>query len=199
VDSSTLQEAALDPWEKQPFESAKAFGAFKTYRDLPANERSLVKAVKHLYGGVRASKLRQFQTWSAQYGWVQRSTAWDIEVDRKAREDLIKRVKDMNDRHVKVAQAVQQKAIERLRNMQAIELSVGDTLNFILQSARMERLALGEPEEIHQHQTDVNLIDYSRLSPEELRKLLSARMASVPETRTLAQGEEEEEEEESAI
>lgn len=76
------------PWERQPDESAKAYAAFCTYRDLPAHERSIDAAYvatsgQQLRDGKRAP--RRWASWSSDYSWVDRAAAHDdhlAELDR---------------------------------------------------------------------------------------------------------------------
>ncbi len=170
------------PWEKMPNETAKAYGAFIAYRNLPAHERSLKRAVGVLFGDENfvktSSKLRQFQTWSAQYSWVSRAAAWDEDIDRRAREDQVKAVKEMRTRQVKLAQAMQQKAIERLRSMEAAELDADQVLAYIMSSSKLEAQALGEPPEtLRVNGMILNLpVDYTKVSDEELREFIVQQM-----------------------
>lgn len=171
-------EPIKEPWEKFEEESAKAFSAFKTYRDLQPHQRSLVKAVKKLFGDeVNLSKLRQFQTWSSRYHWVSRANAWDEELDKEARFAQITAVKDMHDRHVKIGKAIQQKAIERLRDLDVTELSPDLILRFIQVGSALERLSLGQPTEITESKNmNVNLeIDYSEMSDDQLREVIARK------------------------
>jgi hypothetical protein len=85
-------------WDKRETESDKAYAAFLLYRDL-GRGRSLAKASSTL--DKPTSKLRQFGTWSAQHGWVERVAAWDAAEqakDEKALDDLrqLKRVEIVN-------------------------------------------------------------------------------------------------------
>lgn len=190
-------EISQNIWEKFPEETNRAFGAFVVYRNMPAHKRSIQASVKELYDEVAPGKLRQMQKWSSMYSWVARAGAWDKELDREARQELLKQVKDANVRHIKLAQAMQQKAIERLKTMQAIELSVRDVLDWIVNGAKIERLTLGEPEEITQIKGELGIIDYSRMSTEELNALMAQRVTILPDLPLPISLEEEEEEEDT--
>ena len=61
-----LADATHAPWERRPDESAAAYAAFLTYRDL-GPERSLVAAARQ--AGKHACLLRR---WSQRSGWVER-------------------------------------------------------------------------------------------------------------------------------
>ncbi len=76
-------------WQRQPTESAKAFNAFKTYRDMGAS-RSLEKVREKL--ARTAGYDRQLQEWSSQHGWVARAVAYDAHMDDLAQAELEKRI-----------------------------------------------------------------------------------------------------------
>ncbi len=183
LDLSTRPNMSEPPsnaiWEKLGSETPKAYSAFLTYRNMPASRRSIRNAVKELYGDILSSKVRQFQTWSARYAWVARSGAWDEEVDRVEREEQINAVREMRKRQAKIAQAMQQKAVERLRTMQAAELTVADVLSFLTSGFRMEAGALGEPQEI-QRVSNVLLnmnVDYTTMKDEDLRSIIARNVS----------------------
>lgn len=147
-----LTQAVVDnePWLKMPTESAKAYAAFIAYRDMPPRDRSLRKAVVRHFGVSTSSKVRQFQTWSARWMWVDRASAWDEFKDYQAREEQLKAIKDANSKHIKIASSMLSKALERLKTMEPIELAPADLLRFITESVRIERMALGEPDTIQE-------------------------------------------------
>jgi len=54
----------------------------------------------------------------------------------------------MTERHVKEARALQGKALERLRALRPEELAPLEVLRYLVEAAKLERLALGEPETV---------------------------------------------------
>jgi hypothetical protein len=58
----------------------------------------------------------------------------------------------MVERHVREARALQAKALERLRALCPEELGPADLLRFIVEAAKLERLALGEPDTVQRHE-----------------------------------------------
>lgn len=66
VDATTV-----DPWDRQPGETSKAYAAFCVYRDL-GSERSTRKTAEHL-----SKSEALIHGWSARWGWPERSRAWD--------------------------------------------------------------------------------------------------------------------------
>lgn len=182
---------APDPWERQHKEGAKAFSAFIAYRDLSATERSLRRAVLRQYGEFTSSRIRQFQHWSAKFKWVSRALAWDQYVDERAREDLIEQVKKARTRHVQVSQAIQAKALSRLKEMDAMELAPHILLRFLTEGIRLERLSLGEPETTVRQVVDEIIateeLDFTQLNDGDLYKLLTRKGLSEELQQTISE------------
>jgi hypothetical protein len=135
------------PWEHQPGESPRAFAAFCAYRNL-GPLRSLRAAAEAFYGRLSASVVRQMQTWSGTFNWVERSDAWDLHLDAEARQAKVKAQREMAERHAQEARGLQAKALERLRSLRPEELAPADVLRYLVEAAKLERLALGEPETV---------------------------------------------------
>lgn len=76
-------------WQKQPTESAIAFNAFKTYRDMGAS-RTLEKTREKL--GKVSGYMRVLEVWSSTHGWVERAAAYDTHMDELAQAALEKRI-----------------------------------------------------------------------------------------------------------
>src|SRR5262249_13729898 len=115
------------PWERLPGESPRAYAAFCLYRDL-GPRRSLDAASRGYHhppppGGdgkptarrPRASgRIRQ---WAQRWNWGARARAWDQELGRVQWAEQIAAVKEMAERHAKEALLLQNKAVERLRQL----------------------------------------------------------------------------------
>ena len=181
MDTASL--APIDIWEKQPDETGKAYGAFLYYMKLPPDIRSIQRAIKEKNGAVTSSTIRLWSKWSSQHSWVHRASSWDYEQERQRALARNKAIIDMEDRHIKVAQALQQKAIERLRELDKAELNITETLRYFLEGAKMERLTLGQPNDIStSYNANLNLeeTDYSVLSDTDLRKVIAQRLNKPP-------------------
>jgi hypothetical protein len=139
------------PWEQQPKESARAYGAFCAYRDLGPC-RSLRAAAEAFYRRKSAAGSRQLQTWSATFRWVERAHAWDRHLDAEARQTQEKTRHEMGQRHAKEAQGLQAKALERMRTLRPEEMSAADVLRYFVEAAKLERLALGEPDTLQRQE-----------------------------------------------
>lgn len=130
-----------EPWDRQKGETKKAFEAFTVYRDL-GTTRSLAKV---------ANKLDKSKTiigrWSSKWNWVERTNAWDDELDRLNKLEQIEEVKKMAERHAKTSMMFQQKVIERLAEVNPGELSPNDLARWFEVAVKIERLSRGEPTE----------------------------------------------------
>jgi hypothetical protein len=160
----------MNSWEQHPEESSKAFAAFASYRNLPANTRSIDAAWRR----VRSTELdahdpqqflelkalpttrapKTWRDWSARFGWVSRAAAWDAELDRQARQRLVADHKAMLEKHRTLGAGLLAKAAEALTSMAASELEPRDVIGAIRVGVTVERQAFEIPE-VHQHQVQV--------------------------------------------
>jgi hypothetical protein len=159
-----MTDGADSPWEQHPEESSKAFAAFAAYRNLPANTRSIDAAWRR----VRSTELdpkdpeqleemkalpttrapKTWRDWSARYSWVSRVAAWDTELDRHARGQLVRDHKAMLDKHRALGAGLIAKAAEALKNMAAAELEPRDVIGAIRVGVQVERTAFELPDQI---------------------------------------------------
>ena len=181
------------PWERQPGESARAFRAFAVYRDMGLG-RTLEATGRQVSGGNPGRKKGTtgcIRNWYQKFNWAERARAWDNEQDRIWREQQTKARKEMLERHVKQAKALQLKAIERIARMKPDELKPGEVLDYFIQAAKMERLCLGEPTEAVEQKADSDVRDASRAlslvvkgaTDEELERLRTNLAAIVDRVR----------------
>lgn len=121
-------------WERQTDESAKAYEAFASYRDM-GSERS-IRAVAHKLG--KSSTI--IARWSSAWNWVERARAWDNELTRRAKAEAVKKVKDMTGRHINIAMQLQKKALEALTALDLAEMSPKDIKEFLKAATELERI-----------------------------------------------------------
>jgi hypothetical protein len=142
-----------DPWEQQAGEPNRWFARLESYR-LAGPSRSLL-------GAVNAERLsRQLkktgsvpQTWAKnakRWQWRERAQAWDHAQRQEARLARARDIEEMNRRHLVEAQALQTKAFQRLKALELERLSAADVLRFCIESAKLERTIMGEPEVIEE-------------------------------------------------
>ena len=129
------------PWEMQDGETAKQFEAFVVYRDM--EDRGIRKV---------AALLSKSETliarWSGKNNWVERVAAWDNEKDRIARQEQIKEIRKMRERHAKGSVAMFAKALEGLKNLKPEELTAQDIVRMFSESVKAERISRGDTSEV---------------------------------------------------
>ena len=122
------------PWERQKGESAQAYEAFVTYRDMGA-ERSVTRVSQSL------NKSRGLiGRWSSQWNWTERVRAYDNELEKEARAKAVKDRKAMTERHIGIAMQVQKKALEALASLSVEDMSPKDVKEYIKMATDLERL-----------------------------------------------------------
>lgn len=134
------------PWERRESESTKAYEAFCTYRDM-GRERSLSKV---------AEKLQKSETlmgrWSGAHSWVDRAAKWDDEQERIEREtaqkEQAKAIKNMRERHAKLAEAMLIKAAKGLARIPDDEIKPGDISRMVDVASKLERISRGDVGEV---------------------------------------------------
>ena len=142
---------ASEPWECQPGEPTLWFARFEAYR-LQGPDRSLLAAVNaHRQARNKQQSRSVPQAWAKnarRWRWHDRAEAWDQLRRREARQAHAQAVEEMNNRHVQEGRALQSKAIQGLKSLDVSLLSPAHLLRFCTEAAKLERLALGEPQPV---------------------------------------------------
>ena len=131
TEHTVMQVPADGPWTRHADESAVAYKAFCTYRDLGPS-RSLDEAYRQHTGQQKGNKRAtgHWTRWYSKFEWRARAEAYDAHLELLARRDreaaYIKDLQNLQDRQKKLAQAtlgaaihLLQKAGERLRKLEA--------------------------------------------------------------------------------
>lgn len=164
-------------WERQVGETGLCWEAFRTYRDMPPGERTLLKLVP-IFGKCRTN----FQRWSSEWDWMARCQAYDSWKDRQVRLAEIAAVRDMKTRHIQMAMSLQGAAALALNKIIAAEragtqltLKPNEVKELAELGLKIERLNRGEPSEIEVAKIEMVrphvVTDYSALDLQELRTL----------------------------
>lgn len=115
-----MNNAKVQPWERQPGETEKQFEAFAIYRDL-GSERSVNEVCKRL------SKSRTLiSKWSSQNQWVTRACAYDNDLQNQEHRKARKQAADTKTRHVKIAMSLEKKALEALNLLEPGQMTARD-------------------------------------------------------------------------
>jgi hypothetical protein len=159
-----------EPWQRQPGEPNLWYTRFEHYR-LSGPGRSLlgtVNAERTAQG--KAKQIKVPGAWNQacrQWCWRQRSEAWDAQQRHKAWEAQVREVADMNSRHIQEAQALQNKALQRLKALDLNDLSATDVLRYFVEATKLERTARGQPETIEEQRLTGKDGDAVRFSLED--------------------------------
>lgn len=89
--------AELDPWDRQPGETSKAYQAFVTYRDL-GHDRTQLLVEKEL-GKSKALISR----WAGAHDWVARAAAWDSIPGKAVAEAYADMARDIAEQHKRLS------------------------------------------------------------------------------------------------
>ncbi len=131
-------------WERLPGESIKAYRCFCIYRDLGV-DRSINKVQKALRDEGKKYSLTLLLRWSKRFNWVSRAEAYDEYLERLRRLERERLIKEMVERHTKLAIGFQQRVAERLMMLDPNELGPSDLIKWFEIAAKIERLSVGEP------------------------------------------------------
>jgi hypothetical protein len=136
-----------EPWERQEGETPIQFQAFCHYRDAPSrNERRGVAAT------AAALDLSPGRTmsWSNRNGWPDRAARWDDYQDAEWRGEVIRERHRVAQRYVRTARALQGKAIEAIRLLDANTLGAGEIVQLLRTARELELTVYGTlvPDEV---------------------------------------------------
>ncbi|MGC0418394.1 hypothetical protein [Embleya sp. AB8] len=166
----------LDPWERQPGESARKYGQFVTYRDL-GRARTLAKTAQKLtlvYGHVKNV--------AAEFRWRERVEAYDRHLDRLYEATWVEERRKAAEADAKILGAAIGKLAQRLGTLRADDLSPGDFIRLMDVAMRHRRVLFGDPTETIAvtgqggNPLSVQLAEFARM-PEEQRRVRLADLA----------------------
>lgn len=145
-----------EPWERQEHvgESLKAFEAFALYRDQ-GSKRSTARVAREL-----GKSKGLMDRWSSNWQWVRRVEEFEKNEERLYQAARHEQRRKMAERHAKTGELLQTAALTAMRkhygqNFELVTpemLKSGDMLKFIVEGAKLERIALGEPADIVEQQ-----------------------------------------------
>jgi len=132
----------------QPKETARAFEAWRNYRDLgPKRTHRKVSDAKTI-GGKKVADYHTVVKWSAKWKWADRLTQWKRDQEETFRAKEEEAIQAMVARHTRVSLILQNKASEKLNLLNGEDLTVKDALEYVKEGIRVERQSRGEPEMI---------------------------------------------------
>jgi hypothetical protein len=139
---STQQQhasAPAQPWERQPGETEVAFQAFLLYRDTEG-KRSAHKVAAQSHKD--PSLMRR---WKARWDWLGRAAAWDAELDREYRAEVLRERAKIGRRHAQTYGAMQQIAAQAFQTIaqNAAGMSPRDALEYSIKGLQGEAALYG--------------------------------------------------------
>ncbi len=138
-------------WGQQEWEENHRFNAFQRYRDWPLeSQRSIQKLHAQMEAEIGAGQfvgIRAFYNWQVDDKWDERVLAYDRHLDGLRMRQVKRRTTEMYDRHSTLAVAMQMLVHERLRTLNANDLTARDIKEWMDISARIELRARGESTE----------------------------------------------------
>jgi len=151
----------IEVWERIGDESPKSHAIFAHYRDEGPG-RSLRKTAR----GTEFS-FKWVGELSAKHSWQMRVRAYDAAMDRQRLVDNQVAQRKMVDRHARVAELAQSKALERLQALGPNELTPAEATRLLEVGVRIERLSRGAPTE-HVATSDGDSVWEEELEGDEL-------------------------------
>ena len=146
--------------------------AFSVYWEM-GSERSVERLHAAMSAQGKAPTLRTLYEWSRRYHWQRRIAQLEREARKADDEARIQALREMYDRQSKEALLLQQRGAEWLAGMSKGDATADAAIRAIVEGARLERLARGEPTE-RQEVTGSEKADprLAALSDEELERLI---------------------------
>ncbi|MFJ3249093.1 hypothetical protein [Streptomyces sp. NPDC086782] len=190
-------DPTLDPWERQPGETAKRHARFVVFRDLGLT-RTLAKASNELalsYSHVRAL--------AAEYRWQDRAASWDAHQQRQytaeVEEERRKAARD-DAKILRVMTGMVGQALPHIQQ-QVASMSVMEFTRFVETTMRLRRNLFGDPTETIAvtgpggDPLTVQLHEFQQMPPEQRRVRLAELAASVARRAQALDGADDEEDE----
>lgn len=167
------------PWERNSTESDVQWRCFLRYRNTGSmNGDTPGRRIKKVVAELEGVHPVDLQKWSAEHGWRERCTLYDMHLDSISLELTERNIRDMHKRHARSARLLQ-----RFANTEIGKLAVkaeerefdpvddakpGDVARIMDTGIKLERLSSGEATE---RTENTDGLDLSKLDVEELKEL----------------------------
>lgn len=149
-----LQHDVLSPWDQREGETFQQYQAFRTYLEMPREDRSLTGSWKlaQSRGGAAIKGMSDWKEAGLRQQWEDRAKSWDRWLDNKALEKLANRRIEALTEMADLGRALRTKASKALLALKAFETATDKDGNAILDK-------------------DGNETIYTRLNAAEIAKL----------------------------
>lgn len=127
-----VSDTPVAPWDRRPAEPARAYDAFRRFRDLgPLRTLDDVISTPKMATLVRG--------WASEQDWSDRAEAWDDECHRIEDAQRLEAIREMHAFHREAGREVAEIALERLRECDPRDLPPGVAVRLLELGARLER------------------------------------------------------------
>lgn len=158
-------------YDRQPTEPDSKWIAFVLYRDQDNAQRTLSAAARQYsekHGGKFGKGMTNwFSRCCVRWRWRERCVEWDRVLDVRLREQRIKALENMQDRHMRISQSMQalggmglralKKRLDEAELAGSEVISVKEILGLLDSGMKGERLNMGEPDSILENRHSVDL------------------------------------------
>lgn len=181
-----------NPWDRLPGEQDAAWQAFRRYRDMPSSKRNLTALQTILtkernaaedageFDNVPTIRYGTLNDWAKEYNWVQRTAAWDAEIDRVWQEESKLAIREAARRHWESSielQNIGKLALKFVDPATLAEKAPQEVRRFIETGIDLERKTLGmDAKEDTEHANSAILVIQV---VEQLEKQLMSKEASM--------------------
>lgn len=132
-----------DPWERQTGETEKAYTAFSIYRDM--TDKRTIQAVCDEIG-----KSYQFvHRWTVKYEWKERTRLYDNWLEHEARKNTIKQKEKMIAQQLKIARAIQAKALKAFSEADESKMTFKDMKELLKLGTELEQNIIDRSAEMY--------------------------------------------------
>lgn len=156
------EEMPENIWEKLPTENINQYTQFCAYRDMAYagkaetvdekgrisyNRKTEKRSLRRLATSLGLKSAQSLELLSVKFEWQARCEAYDIDLDRRARQAQEEAVIKMREDHALLGAQMIRKALSRLLKMPEEEISAGDLVRLADVGVKIERLSRGESTE----------------------------------------------------
>ncbi|MCL2252580.1 MAG: hypothetical protein FWC12_11805 [Treponema sp.] len=145
----TIEEARAgilpyESWEHLKGESAAAFSAFCTFRDLKT-DRSIIKAIESVEKNevVRAKRYHVWRNWACEYRWSERATDYDRYIEQLKQTEHRKTIEAQGEKHRMVTGKMLDVVLKKLETMSPADLGNGTVAEWVQTAIKAEQIAAG--------------------------------------------------------
>lgn len=130
----------INPWERRPGETEKAYEAFCRYRDMPCGKRLYTAVAEECKKSVSL-----IHRWKQKYNWNERLAAYDKDLERQRHKERRKQAAEAEKRQLRIAGMLQNKALAAFAKIPLEKLNARDVRELLRLAIDIERQLLIDP------------------------------------------------------